>query len=40
VEFQAHEIDLISVNENVDTSTPMRKLVFTVIGAVAELERI
>jgi DNA invertase Pin-like site-specific DNA recombinase len=38
-EFQALGIDFISLNEAVDTSTPMGKMVFTVIGAVAELER-
>jgi DNA invertase Pin-like site-specific DNA recombinase len=29
----------VSLNEQVDTSTPMGKMVFTVLGAVAELER-
>src|SRR5215471_17789486 len=38
-EFQALGIDFISLNESVDTSTPMGKMIFTVIGAVAELER-
>jgi DNA invertase Pin-like site-specific DNA recombinase len=38
-EFNALRIDFISLNESVDTSTPMGKMVFTVIGAVAELER-
>ena len=38
-EFQALGIDFISLSESVDTSTPMGKMVFTVIGAVAELER-
>src|SRR6266516_7593996 len=38
-EFHALGIDFISLNESVDTSTPMGKMVFTVIGAVAELER-
>jgi DNA invertase Pin-like site-specific DNA recombinase len=38
-EFSALGIDFISLNESVDTSTPMGKMVFTVIGAVAELER-
>jgi DNA invertase Pin-like site-specific DNA recombinase len=38
-EFNALGIDFISLNESVDTSTPMGKMVFTVIGAVAELER-
>jgi len=38
-EFHALGIDFISLNEAVDTSTPVGKMVFTVIGAVAELER-
>lgn len=38
-EFQKHEIDLISLSENIDTSTPMGKMIFTILGAVAELER-
>jgi DNA invertase Pin-like site-specific DNA recombinase len=38
-EFNALGIDFVSLNESVDTSTPMRKMIFTVIGAVAELER-
>jgi DNA invertase Pin-like site-specific DNA recombinase len=38
-EFNALGIDFVSLNESVDTSTPMGKMVFTVIGAVAELER-
>jgi DNA invertase Pin-like site-specific DNA recombinase len=38
-EFQSLDVDFISLNENIDTSTPMGKMIFTVIGAVAELER-
>ena len=38
-EFEALGIDFISLSESVDTSTPMGKMVFTVIGTVAELER-
>jgi DNA invertase Pin-like site-specific DNA recombinase len=37
--FKALGIDFISLSEQVDTSTPTGKLVFTVLGAVAELER-
>jgi DNA invertase Pin-like site-specific DNA recombinase len=37
--FQALGVDFISLSENVDTSTPTGKMVFTVLGAVAELER-
>ncbi len=32
-------VDFISLSESIDTSTPMGKMVFTIIGAVAELER-
>ena len=38
-EFNALGVHFISLNESVDTSTPMGKMVFTVIAAVAELER-
>jgi DNA invertase Pin-like site-specific DNA recombinase len=37
--FQSHGISFASVTESVDTSTPMGKLVFTILGAVAEMER-
>jgi len=37
--FRALGIELVSLSEQVDTSTPMGKMVFTVLGAVAELER-
>jgi DNA invertase Pin-like site-specific DNA recombinase len=32
-------IEFVSFSEQLDTSTPAGKLVFTVLGAVAELER-
>jgi DNA invertase Pin-like site-specific DNA recombinase len=32
-------IDFVSFSEQLDTSTPTGKMVFTVLGAVAELER-
>ena len=38
-EFNALGVDFISLSESIDTSTPMGKMVFTVLGAVAELER-
>jgi len=37
--FQALGIEFVSLTEGVDTSTPTGKMVFTVLGAVAELER-
>jgi DNA invertase Pin-like site-specific DNA recombinase len=37
--FQALKIEFVSLTEGVDTSTPAGKMVFTVLGAVAELER-
>ena len=38
-EFQSLGIDFVSLTEAVDTSTPVGKMTFTVLGAVAELER-
>jgi DNA invertase Pin-like site-specific DNA recombinase len=37
--FQTLGIDFVSLSESLDTSTPTGKMVFTVLGAVAELER-
>src|ERR1700752_927428 len=37
--FGALGIQFVSLSEQVDTSTPTGKMVFTVLGAVAELER-
>jgi DNA invertase Pin-like site-specific DNA recombinase len=38
-QFDELKIDFVSLNESIDTSTPMGKMVFTILGAVAELER-
>ena len=37
--FRAQSIEFVSFSEQLDTSTPAGKMVFTVLGAVAELER-
>lgn len=37
--FKTLGIEFVSLSEQVDTSTPTGKMVFTVLGAVAELER-
>src|SRR5215467_1875456 len=37
--FRALGIEFASLSEQVDTSTPTGKMIFTVLGAVAELER-
>src|SRR5437867_1270695 len=38
-EFNHLGIDFVSLSESIDTSKPMGKMIFTVLGAVAELER-
>lgn len=38
-DFKSWGVDFVSLSESIDTSTPMGKMVFTVLGAVAELER-
>lgn len=38
-EFQNKGITLISTTQAIDTSTPTGKLVYTILGSVAELER-
>jgi DNA invertase Pin-like site-specific DNA recombinase len=37
--FRSLDIEFVSLSEQVDTSTPTGKMIFTVLGAVAELER-
>jgi DNA invertase Pin-like site-specific DNA recombinase len=37
--FNALGVNFVSLSESMDTSTPAGKMVFTVLGAVAELER-
>src|SRR6266446_6532202 len=36
---QALGIHFVSLSESVDTSTPVGKMVFTILGSVAEMER-
>src|SRR5262249_34889448 len=38
-EFQSLGVDFISYTELIDTSTPIGKMIFTIVGAVAEMER-
>jgi DNA invertase Pin-like site-specific DNA recombinase len=38
-EFSSLGVDFISLNESMDTSSPTGRMVFTVLAAVAELER-
>ena len=38
-EFRAVGVDFVSLNESIDTTTPLGKMVFTIVAAVAELER-
>lgn len=38
-EFQALDVDFVSYSESLDTSTPMGRAVFSIVGALAELER-
>ncbi len=37
--FRALGIEFVSLSEQIDTSTPTGRMIFTVLGAVAELER-
>ena len=38
-EFDASGVDFVSYSESLDTSTPMGRAMFSIIGALAELER-
>ena len=38
-EFQALGIDFVSLTEALDSSTPSGRMIFTVLGAIGELER-
>jgi DNA invertase Pin-like site-specific DNA recombinase len=38
-EFRHLRIDFISYQENIDTSSPLGKAIFTIVSAIAELER-
>jgi DNA invertase Pin-like site-specific DNA recombinase len=37
--FHVLGIEFVSLSESLDTATPAGRMVFTVLGAVAELER-
>lgn len=37
--LKEHEVDFISVNDHIETNTPQGKLIFHIMGALAEFER-
>jgi len=37
--FKALGVEFVSLSEQIDTTTPVGKMIFTVLGSVAELER-
>ncbi len=37
--FHSHQVDFLSLSQKIDTSGPMGKFVFQIMGAAAELER-
>jgi DNA invertase Pin-like site-specific DNA recombinase len=37
--FQSLKIDFVSITEGIDTSTPVGAMVFTILGAVGQMER-
>ena len=39
-EFKNLKIDFVSYQENIDTSSPLGSAIFTIISAVAQLERV
>jgi site-specific DNA recombinase len=38
-ELERNGVQLVSINENIDTTTPMGKMVFQMVGSIAEMER-
>ena len=38
-EFKSLSVDFVSLSESIDTSSPAGKAMFTILGAIAELER-
>ncbi|WP_242773411.1 recombinase family protein [Brevibacillus parabrevis] len=38
-ELEKNGVQLVSINENIDTTTPMGRMVFQMVGSIAEMER-